>query len=146
MAVMGLETGLQGTIRALLGGMPLYKYIANRLLTAFENVFLRVKLSEYHTGYRAFSRQVLTELPLLENSDAWVSGATAVAFLRQFLEHCDKTGVPLDFISYHAKGRPTVVDGHVPTAIPSAQFTPHEDAPRDGARRPGYPSNGTAHY
>ena len=52
--------------RTLLGGMPVYKYIANRLLTAFENVFLRVKLSEYHTGYRAFSRKVLTELPLLE--------------------------------------------------------------------------------
>src|SRR5678810_518220 len=46
--------------RALLGGMPLYKYISNRLLTAFENLFLGVKLSEYHTGYRAFSRQVLT--------------------------------------------------------------------------------------
>ena len=44
---------------ALLGGMPLYKYISNRLLTAFENLFLRVKLSEYHTGYRAFSRKVL---------------------------------------------------------------------------------------
>jgi glycosyltransferase involved in cell wall biosynthesis len=41
---------------ALRGGMPLYKYVANRLLTAFENLFLGVKLSEYHTGYRAFSR------------------------------------------------------------------------------------------
>ncbi len=46
--------------RALLGGMPIYKYIANRALTAFENLFLGVKLSEYHTGYRAFSRKVLT--------------------------------------------------------------------------------------
>ena len=45
--------------RALHGGMPIYKYIANRLLTAFENLFLGVKLSEYHTGYRAFSRKVL---------------------------------------------------------------------------------------
>ena len=44
---------------ALRGGMPLYKYVANRLLTAFENLFLGVKLSEYHTGYRAFSRDVL---------------------------------------------------------------------------------------
>src|ERR1700720_481679 len=43
---------------ALRGGMPLYKYIANPVLTAFENLFLRVKLSEYHTGYRAFSRKV----------------------------------------------------------------------------------------
>jgi len=57
---------------ALKGGMPLYKYIANRLLTAFQNLFLRVKLSEYHTGFRAFSREVLQTLPLLENSDDFV--------------------------------------------------------------------------
>ena len=57
---------------ALRGGMPLYKYVFNRFLTAFENLFLRVKLSEYHTGYRAFSRKVLTDLPLLENSDDFV--------------------------------------------------------------------------
>ncbi len=50
---------------ALRGGMPLYKYISNRLLTAFENLFRRVKLSEYHTGYRAFSREVLLKLPLI---------------------------------------------------------------------------------
>ena len=47
--------------QALRGGMPLYKYISNRFLTAFENLFLRVKLSEYHTGYRAFSSKVLTD-------------------------------------------------------------------------------------
>jgi glycosyltransferase involved in cell wall biosynthesis len=57
---------------ALRGGMPRYKYVFNRLLTAFENLFLGVKLSEYHTGYRAFSREVLTQLPLLENSDDFV--------------------------------------------------------------------------
>src|SRR6266403_4109964 len=57
---------------ALKGGMPLYKYVANRLLTAFQNVFLRVKLSEYHTGFRAFSKQVLQTLPLAENSDDFV--------------------------------------------------------------------------
>jgi glycosyltransferase involved in cell wall biosynthesis len=57
---------------ALRGGMPRYKYIFNRALTAFENLFLGVKLSEYHTGYRAFSRDVLTRLPLLENSDDFV--------------------------------------------------------------------------
>ncbi|PYV53236.1 MAG: glycosyl transferase family 2, partial [Acidobacteria bacterium] len=49
--------------QALRGGMPYYKYVFNRMLTAFQNLFLRVKLSEYHTGYRAFSRQVLTTLP-----------------------------------------------------------------------------------
>jgi glycosyltransferase involved in cell wall biosynthesis len=58
--------------QALRGGMPFYKYVANRLLTAFENLFLGIKLSEYHTGYRAFSRDVLTSLPLLENSDDFV--------------------------------------------------------------------------
>jgi glycosyltransferase involved in cell wall biosynthesis len=57
---------------ALKGGMPRYKYVANRLLTAFQNVFLEVKLSEYHTGFRAFSREVLQTLPLLENSDDFV--------------------------------------------------------------------------
>ena len=57
---------------ALRGGMPLYKYIANRFLTAVENLFLGIKLSEYHTGYRAFSREVLTRLPLRENSDDFV--------------------------------------------------------------------------
>src|ERR1700735_3003986 len=57
---------------ALKGGMPRYKYIANRLLTAFQNLFLGVKLSEYHTGFRAFSRELLQALPLLENSDDFV--------------------------------------------------------------------------
>src|SRR5580698_7667609 len=57
---------------ALKGGMPLYKYVFNRLLTAFQNIFLGVKLSEYHTGFRAFSRELLQTLPLLENSDDFV--------------------------------------------------------------------------
>lgn len=57
---------------ALKGGMPMYKYIANRFLTAFQNLFLGAKLSEYHTGFRAFSRQLLQTLPLLENSDDFV--------------------------------------------------------------------------
>ena len=57
---------------ALEGGMPLYKYIANRMLTAFQNLFLGAKLSEYHTGFRAFSRELLQTLPLLENSDDFV--------------------------------------------------------------------------
>jgi glycosyltransferase involved in cell wall biosynthesis len=57
---------------ALKGGMPLYKYVANRFLTAFQNLFVPAKLSEYHTGFRAFSREVLLKLPLLENSDDFV--------------------------------------------------------------------------
>jgi len=54
------------------GGMPLYKYVSNRLLTAFQNMMLGSKLSEFHTGYRAFTRSVLEELPLLANSDDFV--------------------------------------------------------------------------
>ena len=57
---------------AIQGGMPLYKYVFNRLLTFVQNVLLGVKLSEYHTGYRTFSRKVLEELPLLANSDDFV--------------------------------------------------------------------------
>jgi glycosyltransferase involved in cell wall biosynthesis len=57
---------------ALSGGMPLYKYISNRFLTLFENLLLNYKLSEYHTGYRAFSKEVLKALPLEENSDDFV--------------------------------------------------------------------------
>jgi glycosyltransferase involved in cell wall biosynthesis len=54
---------------ALRGGMPYWKYVANRFLTFSENVFLGAKLSEYHTGYRAFSRQLLMQIDLAHNSD-----------------------------------------------------------------------------
>jgi glycosyltransferase involved in cell wall biosynthesis len=57
---------------ALEGGMPRYKYISNRLLTAAQNILLSYKLSEYHTGYRAFSRDVLMSLPLEENTNDFV--------------------------------------------------------------------------
>jgi glycosyltransferase involved in cell wall biosynthesis len=69
---------------ALRGGMPRYKYVSNRLLTAFQNVFLGAKLSEYHTGFRGFSRKVLEELPLLENSDAFVFDNEMLVQLIQF--------------------------------------------------------------
>ena len=85
--------------RALMGGMPLYKYISNRLLTAFENLFLRVKLSEYHTGYRAFSREVLTELPLLENSDDFV-------FDNEMLAQAHYMGFAIGELSCPAKYEP----------------------------------------
>ena len=88
------EAALGGV--ALRGGMPLYKYVANRLLTAFENLFLRVKLSEYHTGYRAFSRKVLTELPLLENSDDFV-------FDNQMLAQCVHFGFGIGEVSCPTK-------------------------------------------
>lgn len=57
---------------ALAGGMPLYKYIANRLLTAFQNLLVSYKLSEYHTGYRAFSREVLEKINFNANDDDFV--------------------------------------------------------------------------
>ena len=57
---------------ALAGGMPLYKYVSNRALTAIQNIFLGMKLSEYHTGYRTFTREVLETLPLNECSDDFV--------------------------------------------------------------------------
>src|SRR5271154_2427862 len=81
---------------ALRGGMPLYKYIANRLLTAIENLFLHVKLSEYHTGYRAFSREVLTRLPLRENSDDFV-------FDNQMLAQCVYFGFRIGEVSCPTK-------------------------------------------
>lgn len=57
---------------ALAGGMPWYKYIANRLLTLFQNILMGAKLSEYHTGYRAFSRKVLEKVNYNANSDNFV--------------------------------------------------------------------------
>jgi glycosyltransferase involved in cell wall biosynthesis len=82
--------------QALRGGMPYYKYVFNRMLTAFQNLFLRVKLSEYHTGYRAFSRQVLTTLPLLENSDDFV-------FDNQMLAQCVHFGFRIGEVSCPTK-------------------------------------------
>jgi glycosyltransferase involved in cell wall biosynthesis len=57
---------------ALRGGMPVWKYLANRVLTLSENLLLGAKLSEYHTGYRAFARNLLERLPLESNSDDFV--------------------------------------------------------------------------
>src|SRR6266436_2022947 len=82
--------------QALRGGMPFYKYVANRFLTAFENLFLRLKVSEYHTGYRAFSKEVLTKLPLLENSDDFV-------FDNQMLAQCAYFGFKIGEVSCPTK-------------------------------------------
>ena len=57
---------------ALEGGMPLYKYISNRFLTFVQNILVNQKLSEYHTGYRAFSKTVLEAIPLHKNSDDFI--------------------------------------------------------------------------
>ncbi len=82
--------------RARQGGMPVYKYVANRFLTLFENLCLQAKLSEYHTGYRAFSRRVLSELPLLENSDDFV-------FDNQMLAQCIHFGFRIGEVSCPTK-------------------------------------------
>jgi len=81
---------------ALKGGMPRYKYIANRALTAIQNVFTGAKLSEYHTGFRAFTREVLQTLPLLENSDDFV-------FDNQILAQCIYFGFRIGEISCPTK-------------------------------------------
>lgn len=78
------------------GGMPFYKYVSNRFLTAFENICLDAKLSEYHTGYRAFNRRVLSQLPLLENSDDFV-------FDNQMLAQCIYFGFRIGEVSCPTK-------------------------------------------
>ena len=74
------------------GGMPIWKYVANRFLTATQNLLLGSKLSEYHTGYRAFSRRALEQLPLLANSDDFV-------FDNQILAQAVAFGLPIGEIS-----------------------------------------------
>jgi glycosyltransferase involved in cell wall biosynthesis len=64
---------------ALKGGMPIYKYISNRFLTAAQNMLMRTSFSEFHTGYRAYSREVLQSLPLDENSDNFVFDNQVIA-------------------------------------------------------------------
>lgn len=81
---------------ALVGGMPLYKYISNRFLTLFENIMISQKLSEYHTGYRAWSRPVLEKLPLQNNSDDFV-------FDNQMLAQCAYFGFRIGEISCPTK-------------------------------------------
>ena len=84
---------------AIRGGMPLYKYIFNRMLTAFQNLVISAKLSEYHTGYRAFSRRVLESLPLEENSDDFV-------FDNEMLAQAHYMGFAIGELSCPAKYEP----------------------------------------
>ena len=81
---------------ALRGGMPLWKYFANRVLTAFQNLLLGAKLSEYHTGYRAYSRQVLEKINWQNNSDDFV-------FDNQFLVQGITAGFRMGEISVPTK-------------------------------------------
>lgn len=84
---------------AIKGGMPRYKYIANRLLTAFENIFLGAKLSEYHSGYRAFSRTVLETLPLKLNSDNFVFDNEMLVQAVSFGFHIGEISCPTKYFS-----------------------------------------------
>jgi glycosyltransferase involved in cell wall biosynthesis len=77
---------------ALKGGMPRYKYFSNRFLTAIQNILLHYKLSEYHTGYRAYSRKVLQSIPFELNSDNFV-------FDNQFLAQIIYSGLSIGEIS-----------------------------------------------
>jgi glycosyltransferase involved in cell wall biosynthesis len=81
---------------ALKGGMPLYKYLFNRMLTLIENICIGQKLSEYHTGYRAFSSEVLRTLPLQGNSDDFV-------FDNEMLVQCHIAGFQIGEISVPTK-------------------------------------------
>ncbi len=81
---------------ALLGGMPKYKYVFNRLLTAAENILIGQKLSEYHTGYRAFSQECLQSVPFLLNDDDFV-------FDNQMLVQCHLAGFRIGEISVPTK-------------------------------------------
>ena len=108
----------------LAGGMPFYKYIANRFLTLIENIILGLSLSEYHTGYRAYSRRALEIIPFLNNSDNFVfdsefliqaaynnlrigeifvptkyfPGASIINFRRSFVYGCQTLGVLIKYI------------------------------------------------
>ncbi|MDQ6622802.1 MAG: glycosyltransferase family 2 protein [Verrucomicrobiota bacterium] len=84
---------------ALRGGMPVWKYISNRALTLLENVLIGAKLSEYHTGYRAFARSLLEQLPFEQNSDDFV-------FDNQILAQVHWLGVAIGEITCPAKYLP----------------------------------------
>jgi glycosyltransferase involved in cell wall biosynthesis len=82
---------------ALKGGMPVWKYVANRVLTLVENWLLTAKLSEYHTGYRAFSRRVLETLPLDQNSDDFVFDNQMLAQILWFGFHIGEVSCPTKY-------------------------------------------------
>jgi glycosyltransferase involved in cell wall biosynthesis len=91
-AVLGSR--ILGTPGARKSGMPLWKYIANRILTLIENIMLGVKLSEYHTGFRAFSADVLRTCPLEEASDDFVFDNQMLAQIVHFKYRIGEVSVP----------------------------------------------------
>ena len=95
---------------ALRGGMPVWKYIANRFLTAIENFLLGAKLSEYHTGYRAFARNLLERLPIEKFSDDFV-------FDNQILAQVITLGVPIGEVTCPAKYMPEASSINFPRSV-----------------------------
>jgi hypothetical protein len=85
--------------QALKGGMPVWRYVANRLLTLVGNVLLGTKVSEFHTGYRAFARELLERLPLAANSDDFV-------FDNEILAQIAWLGLPIGEVSCPARYAP----------------------------------------
>ncbi|HVF09630.1 MAG TPA: glycosyltransferase family 2 protein [Abditibacteriaceae bacterium] len=83
--------------QALQGGMPVWKYIANRVLTLVENILMAAKISEYHTGYRAFSRELLERLPLEANSDDFVFDNQMLAQILWFGYHIGEISCPTKY-------------------------------------------------
>ncbi|MFN0117058.1 MAG: glycosyltransferase family 2 protein [Elusimicrobiota bacterium] len=84
---------------ALQGGMPLYKYVMNRLLTLFENMILGIAVSETHTGYRAYSRKVLEAVPFEKNSDDFVFDQQMIAQIIFFKFRMGEIPVPVRYFS-----------------------------------------------
>ena len=84
---------------ALKGGMPVWKYIANRVLTLVENILLGAKLSEYHTGYRTFSRQLLEQLPINANSDDFVFDNQMLAQILWFGHTIEEISCPTKYFA-----------------------------------------------
>ena len=95
---------------ALSGGMPLYKYVANRLLTLVENLLIGQKLSEYHSGYRAYARTVLLGVPFERNSDDFV-------FDNEFLVQCHIAGFRIGEISVPTKYFPEASSIDFPRSV-----------------------------
>lgn len=82
---------------ALKGGMPLYKFIANHFLTWFENLFTGEKLSEYHTGFRGFTREVLENLPLADCDDDFIFDNEIIALMFYYKYHIGELSCPTKY-------------------------------------------------
>ena len=82
---------------ALKGGMPLYKFIANHFLTWFENLFTGEKLSEYHTGFRGFTREVLENLPLVDCDDDFIFDNEIIALMFYYKYHIGELSCPTKY-------------------------------------------------